>query len=99
MIIKFKIFENSQSGGGTWGLEMVDSDSIEDDIYLYPIGSKIVCINSSHAVGIKEGEIYEVEDNNNLRGRSAYKLVGISAWYIADRFLSILEYDAKKYNL
>lgn len=67
---------------------------------MYPVGTKVICINDKPRFPgaqffIKKYEIYEIEDISD----DSYKLKDVENWYFSNRFISELEYIAKKYNL
>jgi hypothetical protein len=84
MITKFKIFE--------------EIDLFADIKKMYPVGTKVVCIETSGASGLEEGNIYEIEEIGKS-GSDSYKLKGIDCFYLASRFVEELEYATMKYNL
>ena len=72
---------------------------------VYPVGTKVVLIDDD-GIGefakIYKGEEYEIEEVNPIqafKNRENYKLKDIEGCFLANRFISSLEYYANKYNV
>ena len=95
MIKRFKLFE-----------------SINEPYKVYPIGTKVILIdndgigflnrNFCEIAKIYKGEEYEIEEVNPIqafKNRDNYKLKDVEGCFLANRFISSLEYYANKYNV
>jgi hypothetical protein len=66
---------------------------------LYPVGTKVICIRKNGSSGLIEGKEYEIESVNDGGFDADHYYIKGEGYFIADRFLTQIELDMKKYNL
>ena len=66
---------------------------------LYPVGTKVVCIRNNGASDLIVGEEYEIESVNSGGFDVDHYKIKDQGFFMADRFLTPIDLDMKKYNL